>query len=185
MSGRRGAAIAPPSTLDDEHLPRLDAGKAAVATKSKPLKPEDESPLAAQKQRLQELRGRLVGTPLRHRYVFILMHNILQQKCREVNKKEFIEEERIKAGEKRSDDLEVGKKRKRTEVRPSHFHTPHHHPLNLPHHDRWDRQKDNGTNEMRSITAEDAQWKAKRAKKKANAAGVRPSREFYRIFQFQ
>merc|ERR1712137_1042647 len=130
MSARRGAAIAPPSTLDDEHLPRLDDGKSA-ATKAKAIKPSEDSPLSPHMQKLQELRGRL-------------------QKCREINKKEFIEEERIKAGEKRTDDADAGKKRKRSDI-------------------------DNAANEMRSVTAEDAQWQSKRAKKKAKAEGVRPS----------
>ena len=59
MSARRGAAIAPPSTLDDEHLPRLDDGKSA-ATKAKAVKPSEDSPLSPHMQKLQELRGRLV-----------------------------------------------------------------------------------------------------------------------------
>ena len=54
----RGVAIAPPSTLNDEHLPKLDTGK---KKKEGSNEVTEDSPLLPVSQKLQELRARLVS----------------------------------------------------------------------------------------------------------------------------
>lgn len=57
---KRTAAIPPPSTLNDAHLPKIaDGNVAKLAEKSKTAV---ESPLADKFNRLQQLRQRMVGS---------------------------------------------------------------------------------------------------------------------------